>query len=250
MTMATKQDIINAQRPAYLKANRKEKGRILESIALTTGLQRKAVIQRFRRPPARPSGGGKRRERRRLYGSDITLALREVWQVENEICGERLHPQIPECVSVLIRDQMWTHTAEMTQQLLRMSQATVKRRVTTFEKARGRRRGRATTKPSNLKEIIPIRRGPWQNPDPGFGEVDTVAHCGMTLTGDYSYSVQWPQFGRVWLASGTRGKLPRLKASSGLSSICRFPCAALTQTPEVSLLTGTAKAGVMSGKLL
>lgn len=51
--------------------------------------------------------------------------------------------------------------------------------------------GRGTTKPSDLKEIIPIRRGPWHNPEPGYGEVDTVAHCGYTLAGDYCYTAQY-----------------------------------------------------------
>ena len=73
--MTTKQDIINAQRPAYLKGNKQEKGRILDSIALTTGLQRKAIIQRFRRLPRRSPGSGKRRGRKRRYGSDVTPSL-------------------------------------------------------------------------------------------------------------------------------------------------------------------------------
>lgn len=128
----------------------------------------------------------------------MTSALREVWEIENEICGERLKPQIAECVRVLSRDSMWQHDTAVTRQLLEMSQSTVKRRVACFEKARGRRKGRSATKPTNLKEIIPIRRGPWQNPDPGHGEVDTVAHCGMTLCGDYCSSVQYTDVATIW----------------------------------------------------
>lgn len=221
MTMTTKQDIINTHRPAYLKGNKAEKGQILEVIATTTGLQRKAIIQRFRRLSAQPRGSGKRRGRRRLYGSDVTLALREVWEVENEICGERLHPQIPECVRVLIRDQMWEHGALTTQQLLEMSLGTVKRRVTAFEKARGKRRGRAATKPSNLKEIIPIRRGPWQNPSPGFGEVDTVAHCGVTLAGDYSYSVQYTDVASIWTCLAGQWNKGEIATVESLERIAR-----------------------------
>ena len=226
MTMTTKQDIISAQRPAYLKGNKQEKGRILDSIALTTGLQRKAIIQRFRRLPRRSPGSGKRRGRKRRYGSDVTLALQEVWQAENEICGERLHPQIPECVSVLSRDQMWAYSILTTQQLLEMSLGTVKRRVAAFEKARGRRRGRAATKPSNLKEIIPIRRGPWQNPNPGYGEVDTVAHCGVTLAGDYSYSVQYTDVASIWTCLAgqwNKGEIATVKSLERIKQRLPFP---------------------------
>lgn len=198
MTMATKQDIINEHRAAYRKGNRAEKGQILDAIEATTGLQHKAIIQRFRRPRQQSREQGKRRGRHCRYGPDVTSALREVWQVENEICSERLRPQMPECVRVLTRDGMWPYSVETTEHLLQMSLGTVKRRVALFEKARGRRKGRSATKPTNLKEIIPIRRGPWENPDPGHGEVDTVAHCGITLCGDYCYSVQYTDVATIW----------------------------------------------------
>lgn len=197
MTMATKQDIINEHRATYRAAGRKEKRRILDALEATTGLRRQAIIQRFHRLPVE-QGNGKRRGRRCQYDADVTAALKEIWQVANEICGERLHPSIPEYVRVLQRDGMWQRGVKTTDHLLRMSRGTVKRRVALFEKARGRRKGRSTTKPTNLKEIIPIRRGPWQHPDPGFGEVDTVAHCGMTLAGDYCYSVQYTDVATIW----------------------------------------------------
>lgn len=197
MTMATKQDIINEHRAAYRAAGKKEKGRILDALQAVTGLNRQAIIQRFRRP-GRGRAPGKRRGPRPRYGHDVTAALKEVWDIAHEICGERLRPMIKEYVRVLKRDGMWTHGEETTTRLLEMSQGTVKRRVALFEKARGRRRGRGTTKPTDLKEIIPIRRGPWQNPNPGYGEVDTVAHCGETLRGDYSYSVQYTDVDLTW----------------------------------------------------
>lgn len=197
MTMTTKRDIINAHRTAYRKGNRAEKGRIIDAITATTGLSRRAVVQRFRRPPKQP-GSGKRPGRHSPYGPEVTVALKEVWQVENEICGERLKSQIAECVSVLARDRMWPYGTETTEQLLQMSLGTIKRRIAVFETAKGRRKGHGATKPTNLKEIIPIRRGPWQNPDPGHGEIDTVAHCGISLSGDYCYSVQYTDVATIW----------------------------------------------------
>lgn len=229
MTMATKQDIINEHRTAYRKGDKQEKGRILDVIASITGLQRKAIIQRFRRPE-RPRGSGKRRGGCRIYGPDVTAALREIWQLENEICGERLKPQIAECVRVLSRDGMWAHDALATRKLLEMSQGTAKRRIASFEKAKGRRRGRSATKPTDLKEIIPIRRGPWQNPDPGFGEVDTVAHCGVTLAGDYSYSVQYTDVATIWTCLAgqwNKGEMATVKSLERIKRRLPFPLAGL-----------------------
>src|SRR3989338_7365132 len=53
------------------------------------------------------------------------------------------------------------------------------------------RRRKVSNQTVRLKEIIPVRGGPWQNPDPGFGEIDTVAHCGNTVEGLYANTVQY-----------------------------------------------------------
>lgn len=93
---------------------------------------------------------------------------------------------------------MWQYDEDRTALLLQMSLGTLKDRIETFERVKkGGRSG--TTKPSHLKEIIPIRRGPWHNPSPGFGEVDTVAHCGYTIAGDFSYTVQYTDVATVWM---------------------------------------------------
>jgi hypothetical protein len=154
----------------------------------------------------------------------VTIALREVWEIENEICGERLKPQLAECVRVLVRDHMWTHGDTTTTLLLAMSLATMKRRIAHFIKSRGKRKGRGSTKPTDLKEIIPIRRGPWENPDPGFGEVDTVAHCGMTLSGEYCYSVQYTDVATIWTClSGQWNKGERATVDSLARIAGRLP---------------------------
>ena len=73
----------------------------------------------------------------------------------------------------------------------------MKDRIAGFKKAR-HPRGKSTTKPSQLKEIIPIRRGPWNNPAPGFGEIDTVVHCGSTLLGNMAYTVNYTDITTTW----------------------------------------------------
>lgn len=78
-----------------------------------------------------------------------------------------------------------------------MSLGTMKNRLASFANERGRK-SIASTLPSMLKEIIPIRRGPWENPLPGYGEVDTVAHCGTTLLGDFGYTVQYTDVATIW----------------------------------------------------
>jgi len=71
---------------------------------------------------------------------------------------------------------MWKHSSETTKLLRQMSEATIKRRVGTFLKARRQRKGICATKPTHLKQLVPIFTGPWRGKPPGFGQIDTVRH--------------------------------------------------------------------------
>lgn len=197
MIMATKQEVFKEKLKEYLEASRKEKTRILDAVCRVTKCHRKAAVRRFKTLQLRSDSFQKRRGRKKIYDHRTTVALKDVWEAANRICAERLHPIISEYVYVFKRDGMWKHTTEATESLLCASIATLKRRIANFENIK-RRGGRGTTKPSDLKEIIPIRRGPWQNPPPGFGEVDTVAHCGYTIAGDFCYTVQYTDVATIW----------------------------------------------------
>jgi len=103
-------------------------------------------------------------------------------------CGELLHPMIKEHVAILTRDDMWKHSDTATGKLLAMSEHTVRRRTALLRQKYGITRGKSTTKPSHLKSIIPIFKGPWDALPPGNGQMDTVAHCGKSLGGDFIYT--------------------------------------------------------------
>ena len=220
MTTTTKQEIFKEKLQEYLTADREGKGQILDAVCSITKVERKSVIRRFRTLQMRPRSWQERRGRKVIYHHRTTAALKEVWEAANRICAERLHPVISEYVRILKRDQMWKHDEEATLLLLQVSLGTCKNRIAEFEniKCRG---GRGTTKPSNLKEIIPIRRGPWENPLPGWGEVDTVAHCGSTIAGDFCYTVQYTDVATIWTClagqwnkgeTATRESMVRIKS--------------------------------------
>lgn len=196
--METKQEILREHVGAYLKASPQEKHEILDSLEWILKMHRKAIIRALKREQMRD----RRRARKRpgpkiIYTKDVTAACKEVWKIAGMICAERLYPMVAIYVSILQRDSMWLHSTEATQKLLAMSKATLKRKIATFfyAKAAG---GRSTTKPSNLKELIPIRRGPWKNPQPGYGEIDTVVHCGSSLLGDMAYTVNYIDIATTW----------------------------------------------------
>ena len=66
-------------------------------------------------------------------------------------------------------------------------------------KARDPIRGKTTTKPGHLlRQSITVRKaGDEVEAEPGFFEVDTVAHCGPTLKGEFARSVNGTAEGLV-----------------------------------------------------
>ena len=199
MTMETKHEVIRDTLDKYLKADKKEKGVILNRLEQTVHMHRKALIRRLGEMQTTNSAytvDG--RGRPTYYTTDVISALRDVWDVSNGLCGELLHSQINEYVNVLKRDKMWNNSDEATGKLLAMSERTVKRRVSEFDRTKRKGQGFCSTSPSNIKTIIPISVGEWKDVNPGVLQVDTVAHCGSTLKGDFVYTFNATDVPTLW----------------------------------------------------
>lgn len=208
MTMGAKKEVLEEALGEYLAASREMKTEILNRLEKTLKMHRKAIIRRLKVLQLRKEGINwfEGRGRPVTYGNGVTAALRELWEISHEICAERLHECVNEYVDILIRDNMWKHADDTTFLLRRMSVGTMKNRLKKFDRV-VRGGGRSMTKPSHLKEIIPVRRGPWENPDPGVGEIDTVAHCGVTEAGLFGYTLQYTDIALSWcFLEGQLGK--------------------------------------------
>ena len=228
MNMATKQSIFEEHLMAWLNArNDREKRReITDHIVFVTGTHPKSVSRSFRRVQMRNGSQEERRGRKAVYTPDVLFALKEVWEAADYACGELLHPQLPEYVEVLRRDDMWNHNPEATSKLLAMSLGTVKRKVGNLHKRYRRLKGHSSTKPSHLKSIIPIFKGPWNDCMPGEGQLDTVAHCGDTLLGDFIFSVNYVDAATYWTvprAQWNKGQHATVQSMEAIQKRVPFP---------------------------
>lgn len=204
--MRTKNEIFSRYLKDYInkKTTRKKRGEILDNVCDVTGIHRKAAIRKFKCLQLRGDLPCEKRGKKQYYTPDSIAALKTVWEASSEICGELLHPVINDYVTILRRDKLWKHNSTATDKLLKMSEATVKRIVGKFMKARTAKKGVSTTKPSNLKEIIPIFMGPWDDKPIGYGQLNTVVHCGPTLLGDMAYSVNFTDVCTLWVSFGAQ----------------------------------------------
>jgi len=196
--METKNDIFRSHLSTYLKASKLEKSKLLMHVCAVTAMHRKAAIRKFNRLQTQRSSAPERRGRPCTYTPDVTAALKEIWEAASEVCGELLHSIIPDYVAIFQRDGIWQHGIETTAKLLAMSEGLVKLRVGKFAKAGRIRHGLSGTKPSQLKELIPIFTGPWKDKPPGYGQLDSVAHCGNSLVGDFVWTVNWTDVATLW----------------------------------------------------
>jgi len=228
MNMATKQSIFEEHLTSWLKAkgDKKRRGEITDHIVFVTGCHRKSVPRSFKRTQMKDSSKEERRGRAVYYTPDVLTALKDVWEASDRVCGELLHPQIHECVAVLKRDAMWTHAPSATDKLLKMSERTVKRKTTKLAQAHGENRSHSSTKPSSLKSVIPIFKGPWKDLGPGNGQLDTVAHCGNTLLGDFIFTVNYTDSATYWSvirAQWNKGQQATLESMKEIKRRLPFP---------------------------
>ena len=190
--MATKTEVLQEQLMVYLKASRTDKSHILDHLEAVLGMPRKSLIRAIKREQMR----SRLKERKRpgpkiIYTPDVIATLKDIWEIGNEVCSEFLRPLVGEYVDILLRDGMWKHSAVATGKLRKMSVGTMKRRVGGFFKIRRGRKGISATKPSALKQIVPVFTGPWEDKPPGWGHIDTVVHCGSSLLGDLVYTLNY-----------------------------------------------------------
>jgi hypothetical protein len=182
MTLKSIKEYAAAIRGRYLIASKEEKGRILDEFVKVTGYHRKAAI-RLLTATAKPASD--HRGRPAQYHS-VLPSLKAIWEASDRLCSKRLQPFLPELIQVLRRNQELRLERETESQLLKISPATMDRLLAPYRQA-GVRKSPSTIRPGDLlKSSIPIRTfTDWQEDQPGFLEIDLVAHCGESVAGFY-----------------------------------------------------------------
>jgi hypothetical protein len=198
MNMANKQGMFEEKLEAYLVADKKRKGEILKAVCEVSGLTRKGAIKRFRKMQMRDSRAGERRGRPRTYTPDVIAALKDVWEIGAESCGENLHPVIGEYIDIQVREKKWEHDDIATFKLRKMSRASVKVYVGQFTRTRRNFGGKSMTQKSNVISMVPIRMDGWDTAETGVTQVDTVAHCGAANAGDFAFTVNGTDVATLW----------------------------------------------------
>ena len=218
MSQRSKREMIESIRPRYLKANKASKQQILDEFIATTGYHRKYAIRVLKQGP-KPKGL-KKPGRKKIYQGEVVQALEQIWEIYGRICSKRLQPFLPEAVTVLERCHELILPEEIKALLLEMSRSTIDR---CLKKARFThpQHGLSTTKPGSLlKQAIPIRTfTPWEDEQPGFLEIDLVAHCGTTTDGTYLNTLTATDLSTGWTECQAVANKTQLAVSQAIQTM-------------------------------
>ena len=181
----------------YRNGSKKVKHQILDEFCETTGYSRgyarfvlrnhgRQVWLRGKRVIVGDARQRQQRSKPRYYDEPVVQALIKLWQLLNYVCGKRLVAIMPELIAKLEQFGELRLTALTKEKLLSISAASIDRLLQP-ERRKQQLRRRSHTKPGTLlKHQIPIRTfAEWDEQQPGFAEIDLVAHDGGLALGDY-----------------------------------------------------------------
>ena len=143
LTMRQKKAVTTEVQDIYRKANKKDKGKILDEFSATTGYNRVYAARILRLSSGKTIryskingrkikyiiGKGKKVKRVRdsIYGYDVFLALKKIWKIFDFICSRRLKPFMAEAIEKLQKHKELELTPETKQKLLAISVSTIDR---------------------------------------------------------------------------------------------------------------------------
>ena len=144
-------------RKRYFKADKKEKGKILDEFLKVTGYHLKSAIRVLLKMANHPNN---RRGRPASYGS-VLQPLKSIWEASDRLCSKRLQPFMPEIIQVLRRQGEIHIDSNIQTQLTKLSSSTIDRMLRPYRQ-RGGRKPLSATQRSKLIEaeacIHPVKQ--------------------------------------------------------------------------------------------
>ena len=198
MSETSLEEYTKKMRSRYSRLTGKQaRSKLLDEFVAITDWERKHANKVLLGSRRRKGRRGKRGAPPR-YGSDLTKALKTCWLAMEQPCGKRMKGMLP----------LWArHMAcseEIRLQLSRISAASIDRQLRNFKVSAGKKI-RPPKPASAVKALVEVRAQSWDTSETGWTEVDTVAHCGGDMGGDFIWTLTsveissgWTELRAVW----------------------------------------------------
>lgn len=202
-------ELVGALRERYRASTKRQKTKILDEFVVLAGSHRKHAIRLLQHEAScrcLRKGYG-----RRIYNEAIKEALIILWEAGDRICGKRLKAILPNLVEAMERHGHLRLDPEVRRCLLQASASTLDRllrpiRMEVKPNKKRRRRLKRLTGSINVRTF-----SDWNDPPPGYLEIDFVEHNGGLTSGACLHSL-----GSVDICSGWVEGIPLLAKSQEL----------------------------------
>ena len=230
MTIDERRKYLERMRLRYVRAERVERGQLLDEMEAVTELHRKSLIRLLPGDLARQP---RRRERARTYGAGVDDAVRVIAESLDYVCAERLTPNLGWLAQHLAAHGELTLTDTLLTQLRTISISTVQRLLERLPQDQRRLPRKGPERANLVTREIPMKRIAWDIAVPGHFEVDLVHHCGPSASGEYLHSLQMLDVATGWSERvALLGRSYLVMAAAFRRCLARLPFAVLELHPD------------------
>ncbi len=196
MTVNERRKYLKLMKPRYQKASRSEQSDWLTEMEQGTGLHRKSLLRLLHAPSL------ERKKRSRGRGRTSGPAVEQVvlieWESLDDVCAERLTPVLLSTAEHLAHFGSLHLTAQVQEQLARISEATVSRLLHKDRSRKQRLPQKGPERANQMRKPVPMKRNPWQTTEPGHFELDLVHHAGESSEGTSAHTLQMVDVATGW----------------------------------------------------
>jgi hypothetical protein len=192
----------------YQRRNREGRSRMLDEFCGQYKYERKYAAKLL--ADRLSAGSGKERSGPESRYQPLLEVVERIWSAAEQLCGKRLAPALKLWLPHYERHYGKLMPAQK-KLLGQVSAATLDRLLMGLKSQE--LRGLCATRPGTLlRRQIPIAGEVWDEQRPGFMEADSVAHCGASLAGNFTWSLVYTCHGSTW----TEGRAVWNKGSAGI----------------------------------
>jgi hypothetical protein len=195
MNIDERRKYLRRMKERYVRASRKEQGRLLDEMEAVTELHRKSLLRLMNGSLERKP---RQRQRGRTYGSEVEYALSVIAESFDYLCAERLTPNLVWMANHLASHGEMLVSPPLLEKLDQISISTTQRILARIPRDKPRLPRKGPHRTRKLTQGIPMRRIPWNEQQPGHLETDLVHHCGPSASGEYVCTIQTIDVATGW----------------------------------------------------
>lgn len=203
----SRQEQLIRLRQRYAGRGKRGKSRLLDELCEQYGYSRKHAVKLL---CCRPVVATVRRHGPAPRYEPIQEVIERIWNCAERLCGKRLVAALP--LWLPHYPKHFGRLLPCQQKLLSQVSAATLDRLLARERS-PQLQGLSGTRPGRLLRLhIPIQGQVWNERIPGFLEADSVAHCGTSLAGDFTWSLVYTDLASGW----TEGRAVWNKGADGV----------------------------------